>query len=379
MATSNGKRAKRRKITRADGLLTTGSQSAGITAAPIIPSEPAVLEIIAEPSPTIANTLVSTVSDNVPAESQGLNNAGTHVNPARFPMRRWQWGVVPLCVMGALLIAPSNNPFSERTPVVRHRDPVVSPVANQPSPKDTAGLVSPRRVGADLANEPGLASKQIAQTPQGIRLELSNSEQRAISAERSSQGLTAALEQANQKVAAQGRELEVIKTQLIEARKQAEEYKKAADLGVVEQAHEAAGREEVEASLLQSRRELGSERGRAVSALKDLETARVERDIAKQATATLTAVLEHERQSNIGLAFRLSAARRAIDLVKEKGNDRQARNYSTSKMSVIATAAKSSAQSDLPARKVRRKPREPKLLPDKVATVTLPQALLPSP
>ncbi|TPN75967.1 hypothetical protein FJ987_22945 [Mesorhizobium sp. CU2] len=125
------------------------------------------------------------------------------------------------------------------------------------------------------------------------------------------------------------------------------------------------------------------ESARAEAATRDVDSARRERDAAVKASAELTAALEQAREKVIDMAVNLTAARKAIDLVKAREERRSARIVQTpAAPAVAASSGNQPARQRVARGEARTKPRavvqsSPKRV-QVATTITLPDALLPS-
>ncbi|MBZ9674746.1 hypothetical protein [Mesorhizobium sp. ES1-1] len=397
-----------------------------------VPLADSIGQVATSPSVDVTATLLSGVeseSDHMTAvvtpavysdKPQPPLDASSESGPAgtagwlTIPIRQWRWSLIPLCVFLILLIPPANDKLGKQKAVEHPGNGTTIPA------KSAQNVVSPagpqRGVESDRADPVGQLPEKtrLGIEPSNMHLATPASvdkgfEQRAVSAEKASEGLNASLKQANEDLDAQRRKLQILANELNEVRKTASGDKHAAELAKVErdkavndlrlsetslkQAQAATTSERSRAdsalkdlrlseiSLKQAQAAITSERSRANSALKDLDTARMQRDAAKHASENLTAALEQERRNNISLADRLSAARRAMDLIKSQSDVRKAHlERGPNKPAITSSVTKSknrrSRDSTAPA---RQKPPLPKSLPEAVATITLPEALLPSP
>ncbi|MER8485563.1 hypothetical protein [Mesorhizobium sp. M1322] len=235
------------------------------------------------------------------------------------------------------------------------------------------------KTGANLAaveKTNAIKDRSVAETAlkqAGEALELER--ERADSMEASQSAAKRALDEERRKV-------ELLEQELTTARQTVDALKTGAKLAAVEQANAMKGRSVIDAALKQAGKALELERERADSALRDLDIVRKERDASKQVSAELRAALEQEREKAAGLARSLSAAREAIDVVKEKRRTAAVARAPKARTpaSGLANTSRSSAQ---PA----HKPRLPKKQKVKVqksphpvlpATIALPAALLPT-
>ena len=190
-----------------------------------------------------------------------------------------------------------------------------------------------------------------------------------------------ALEEQRQRAERLARDLTV-------ARQSIDALRASANLAAAAQAAALQGRRQVaEAALKRVGEKLALERERADSVARDLDSARQERDAAKQEvariSAELRAALDEERDEAIGLARDLSAARNEIGMLKVQDERRTARiepapkpRATTSPRVSIRAGARPAYQSgSQEIRKVEvRKPSRPV----RVTTIALPGALLPT-
>ncbi len=179
---------------------------------------------------------------------------------------------------------------------------------------------------------------------------------------------------------------------LVAARQSIDALEASANLAAAAQAAALQDRQVAEAASKRAGEALALERERAVSAARDLDSARKERDATKQELIRVAAELEQERDKAIDLARDVSvapkegvsAARKEIDKLKSRGERRterlepapKPRVSQNQRVSVQASARPARQSGSREIRKVEvRKPSRPVRL----TTISLPGALLPVP
>ncbi|UVK37852.1 polysaccharide biosynthesis/export family protein [Mesorhizobium sp. AR10] len=144
------------------------------------------------------------------------------------------------------------------------------------------------------------------------------------------------------------------------------------------------GRQVAEAAAKRAEEALALERKRADALALDVNAASQDRDAAKEEVARLFAALEQQRETAVGLARNLTAARNEIDILKARDAPRAQRVEPAPKARV---ADRKGPRASALARKLARSVREPERreirkaavrTSPRVATITLPAALLPT-
>ncbi|MGX5841696.1 hypothetical protein ACWGTI_13325 [Mesorhizobium sp. ArgA1] len=188
-----------------------------------------------------------------------------------------------------------------------------------------------------------------------------------------------ALKEAGQRDEALTLDLEAARRVITLARQASEANKTSADLAAAKRANAEKGRQAAEAALKQAGDALKLERAWTESVMRDLDGALQERDAAKQASAELSAALEQAREKVVRMAINLSAARKAIELVKAQSVRRIARIKHATEARVAAgpLASQPARQSGLQEKNKKVQNSSKRVLV--ATTITLPDALLPTP
>lgn len=258
------------------------------------------------------------------------------------------------------------------------------------------------RAVADMMAGQGQALKEQRRRAEGLALDLEVAQRgtkglkaNAILADREKaailearRSMEASLAEARRALDEERHKAERFERELSAARQTIDALKTSANLAAVARTNAIKDRQVAEAALKRTGDALELERERADSAARDLDSARQERDAAKQQASRvsmeLSAALEQERNKAMGLARDLSAARKAIDIFKAQGERRTERTKRTPKARATATSptdvsARSAAR---PARQPLRETHKVKVKrpsrPVVVATIALPDALLPT-
>lgn len=257
------------------------------------------------------------------------------------------------------------------------------------------------RAVADMMAEQGQALKQQRRRAEALALDLEVARReakglkaKAILADHEKAAMLEARHSAETSVAEAQRALdeerhkaERFARELTAARQTIDALKTSANLAAAAQTNAIKERQVAEAALKRAGDALELERERADSAARDLDSARRERDAAKQEASRvsmeLSVALDQERNKTIGLARDLSAARKAIDTEKARDERRTERMNRAPKARAGATSRGDVSARSRPARqlgvrenhkvKIKRRSR-----PVLVATIALPDALLPT-
>ncbi|MFC3322711.1 hypothetical protein [Mesorhizobium cantuariense] len=239
---------------------------------------------------------------------------------------------------------------------------------------------------ADTVAEQGRAlEEQRQKRAEALTLDL-EAAQRAIEgfkakdilADEARHSMEASLAEANRALDDERHKIEVFEQELTTVRQTSDANKTSANLAAVERATAVKDRQVAEAALKRAGDAFELERERADSAALDLDSARQERDAANHVSIELSAALEQEREKTVSMAGFLSAARKAIDLVKAQ-SERAARTERAPKASAAASPLASSGGKHARQTGLQHNLKVQKSSPDLVATITLPDALLPTP
>ncbi len=358
-------------------------------------------------------------------------------------MRHWKWAAASCLVSAGLilLLGFSVNKSAEIEQMLASAQrELASQKAELEIMQRSAGDANTRAgIAANTAAAQKLDLEQARQKYEALKMDLEAAQREfvnnAVAASRARRDMEASLAEANRQLDAQRRNNELIQTELIAAQQSSASLQMSAELAASERAKavksqlaaeaaltlareslengrvladaaikdnqltEAALRQAsaalqkeratadagikdkdvAEAALSQAVAALGNEHARAESTATDLERTRQELDAAKQVSTTLTASLEQEREKSISLAGYLSAARKAIDLVKTE-NERRAVLSLQSRKAVGASRLTSSLSRPArqPRSQIKHKSKAQRSSPGVVATITLPDALLPT-
>ncbi|MGX9142447.1 hypothetical protein [Mesorhizobium sp. 128a] len=207
------------------------------------------------------------------------------------------------------------------------------------------------RVAADTAAKQGQALKEAGQRDEALN--------RALDEER--------------------HRVELSEHELTLARQASDANKTSADLAAAKRANAEKGRQAAEAALKQAGDALKLERAWTESVVRDLDGALQERDAAKQASAELSAALEQAREKVVRMAINLSAARKAIELVKAQSVRRIARIKHATEARVAAGPLASQPARQPGLQEKNKKVQKSSKRVVVATTITLPDALLPTP
>ncbi|MBZ9849285.1 hypothetical protein LB565_14965 [Mesorhizobium sp. CA14] len=309
----------------------------------------------------------------------------------RFGMRHWRWSAVPICILLLALISPADNGAEMQQQIAAARGELASTKAQLGLSQDAEHTASAQaKLLASTSAEQIKALREANQSEEALKLDL-EAAQRAIkglkaqliSSNEARNAGEASLAEANQSLAEERLKVEQSEHELAMARQAGEADEKRADLAAAERATALKDLQLAVAAAKHANEALDLERARAVSAASDADGARRERDAAKQASADLSAALEQERQKLTDMSVSLTAARKAIDLVKAQSARRtaqmeraaRARPAAVSLASQNGQAVRQRGLQDKNRAKVSRSPKRVLV----ATTITLPDALLPSP
>ena len=309
----------------------------------------------------------------------------------RFSMRHWRWSAVPGCILLLALISPADNGAEMQQQIAAARRELASTKAQLGQSQYAERTASAQaRVLAGTSAEQANALHVANQSNEALKLDLEAARRvikglkaQAISLDEARNAKDAALAEANQSLAEGRDKLEQSEHELAMARQASDANERRADLAVAERADALKDLQLAVAAATHAHEALDMELARAASAASDVEIARRETDAARQASADLRVALEQERQKLTDMSVALTAARKAIDLVKVQSARRTAQIEHAPR--ARSTAARLASQDGQPARQTG--------LPDKnkakiartptralvATTITLPDALLPTP
>jgi len=306
----------------------------------------------------------------------------------RFSMRHWRWSAVPGCILLLALISPADNGAEMQQQIVAARGELASTKAQLVQSQHAERTASAQaRVLAGTSAEQANALNEANQSNEALKLDLEAARRvikglkaQAISSNEARNAMEASLAEANQSLAEERHKVEQSEHELAMARQVGDANARRADLAVAER---AADLQLAVAAAKHANEALDLERARAASAASDVDVARRERDAARQASADLSAALEQERQKLTDMSVALTAARKAIDLVKVQSARRTAQIEHAPR--ARSTAVRLASQDGQPARqtglpdknktKIARTPKRVLV----ATTITLPDALLPTP
>jgi hypothetical protein len=319
--------------------------------------------------------------------------------PAHNPpawKRHWKWGAMACLVPLGLLVFipgfPANIGTGTDQKLVSARREAAAAKAEldltQRALRDTSAQ---GHALADTTAEQGRALNQARQEAEARTLDLNVARHaiedlkgKSVLADEARRSLNASLSEANRALDDERHKVELFEHDLATARQASDANKAKADQAATERDTAVKDRQAAELALRQAgdalelqRGQADLQRGRADTALRDLDSARQERDAQKQVSAQLSAALEQEHEKTVTMAGYLSAARKAIDLVKAQGELRAARAERALKVRAVAGPPAGSGR----ARQVqeKNKAKVQKSPQDVVATISLPDALLPTP
>jgi DNA repair exonuclease SbcCD ATPase subunit len=258
----------------------------------------------------------------------------------RFIIRHWRWSAVPICILFLFLISPPDNDAALQQEILAGRQQLTS-IKAQLGLSQRVGLEASARLKelASAAVNQRRALNEANQKSETLELDLAAA-QRVIKDMKTQAGvadsgrhsLEVSLAEANQSLNEERRKADLSRQQLDTARQASDAADKRANSAIAERADALKDLQVALASVKRTNEVLGSERARAVAAANDLDNARRERDAAKQASDRLSAALEQERQKLIDMSVALTAARKAIELVKAQ------RSPGTARKEIIAKA-----------------------------------------
>ncbi len=331
------------------------------------------------------------------------------------PMRHWKWAAASCFVSASLilLLGFSVNKSAEIEQMLASAQrELASHKAELEVMQRSAGDANTRAgIATNTAAAQKLDLEQARQKYEALKMDLEAAQREfannAVAASKARRDMEASLAEAHRKFDVEHHKVELIQGELATARQNSASLQTSADVAASEHAKavkdqlaaEAAltrarevlenekaladaaikDKEVAEAALRQAGAALGNEHARAESIATDLERTRQELDAAKQVSKALTASLEQEREKSISLAGYLSAARKAIDLVKTE-SERRAVLSLQSRKAVGASRLTSSLSRPprQPRSQIKHKSKAQKSSPGVVATITLPDALLPT-
>ena len=307
----------------------------------------------------------------------------------RFIVRNWRWSAVPVCILFLFLISPQDNGAALQQEILAGRQQLTS-IEAQLHLSQHEGLAASARLNeltASAANQ-GRAVNEANQKSETLELDLAAAQRvikdlktQAAAADSRRHAMEVSLAEANQSLNEDRQKAELSRHELETARQASDAADKRANAATTERADALKDLQVALAAAKRTNDVLGSERARAVAAASDLDNARRERDAAKQASDQLSAALEQERQKLTDMSVVLTAARKAIELVKAQRSPRTAR------MELIpearSAAAALSGQDSKRVLQTNQDKSRPKIAksPKRVlvaTTIALPDALLPT-
>jgi hypothetical protein len=233
---------------------------------------------------------------------------------------------------------------------------------------------------ADALNEANQSNEALKLDLEAARRVIKGLKAQAISSNEARNAMEASLAEANRSLAEERDKVEQSAHELALARQVGEANARRADLAVAER---AADLQLAVAAAKHANEALDLERARSASAASDVDVARRERDAARQASASLIAALEQERQKQTDMSIALTAARKAIDLVKVQSARRTAQIEPAPR--TRSTVVSLAVRDDQPVRQTSLRDKNKAKIarsPNRVlvaTTITLPDALLPTP
>lgn len=248
-----------------------------------------------------------------------------------FSMRHWRWSAIPVCILLLWLISPANDGAEMQQKLkAAHGELAAAKAQLDLMQRAERNANEQARIAADTAAKQGQALKEASQRDEALTLDLE-------AARRVIKGLQA-------------------KAVLLDE-----------------------ARHSMAVSLAQANRAFDEELHRAELSEHELAMARQERDVAKQISAELSAALERAREKVIGMAINLSAARKAIELVKAQGVRRTARIKQATEARAVADPRASQPARQRALQEKNKKVQKSSKRVLVATTITLPDALLPTP
>lgn len=309
---------------------------------------------------------------------------------ARFLIHHWRWSAVPVCILFLFSISPPDNDAALQQEILAGRQQLAS-IKTQLDLSQREGLAASARlndVTATAANQ-GRALSEAIKKGETLELDLAAAQRvikdlkaQAALADSARHAMEASLAEANQSLNEERQKAELSRHELATARQASDAADKRASSATAERADALKGLQVALAAVKRTNDVLGSERARAVVAAGDLDNARRERDAAKQASDQLSAALEEQRQKLTDMSVALTAARKAIELVKAQRSPRTARMELGPKARSAAISL--SGQDSRPLLQTNQDKSKLKIAksPKRVlvaTTIALPDALLPTP
>ncbi|WP_287190074.1 polysaccharide biosynthesis/export family protein [Mesorhizobium sp.] len=244
-------------------------------------------------------------------------------------------------------------------------------------------LKQQRRRAEELALDLEVAQSQV----KGLKAKATLADHEKAAMLEARHSMAASVAEAQRALDEERHKAERFERELTAARQTIDALKTSVDLAAAARTDAFRERQVAEAALKRAGDALELERQRADSAARDHDSARRERDAARQEASRvsmeLSVALEQERNKAVGLARKLSAARKAIDVEKARDEPRSERINRVPKARAVAASRADVSVRSRPARqsglrenhKVKaKKPSRPVL----VATIALPDALLPT-
>ncbi|RWQ32182.1 MAG: hypothetical protein EOS19_01190 [Mesorhizobium sp.] len=244
-------------------------------------------------------------------------------------------------------------------------------------------LKQQRRRAEELALDLEVAQSQV----KGLKAKATLADHEKAAMLEARHSMAASVAEAQRALDEERHKAERFERELTAARQTIDALKTSVDLAAAARTDAIRERQVAEAALKRAGDALELERQRADSAARDHDSARRERDAARQEASRvsmeLSVALEQERNKAVGLARKLSAARKAIDVEKARDERRSERINRVPKARAVAASRADVSVRSRPARqsglrenhKVKaKKPSRPVL----VATIALPDALLPT-
>ncbi|MGX8008345.1 hypothetical protein ACVDG8_004675 [Mesorhizobium sp. ORM8.1] len=308
----------------------------------------------------------------------------------RFITRHWRWSAVPVCILFLFLISPQDNGTALQQEILAGRQQLAS-IKTQLDLSQREGLAASARLSeltATAVNQER-ALNEANQKGETLELDLAAAQRiikdlktQTVVADSGRHSMEVSLAEANQSLNEERRKAELSRQQLDTARQASDAADKRANSATAERADARKDLQVALAAVKRTNDVLGLERARAVAAANDLDNARRERDAAKQASDQLSAALEQERQKLTDMSVALTAARKAIELVKAQRSPSTARMELTPKARSAAISL--SGQDSKPILQTDQDKSRPKIAksPKRVlvaTTIALPDALLPTP
>jgi chromosome segregation ATPase len=245
---------------------------------------------------------------------------------ARFVICHWRWSAVPVCLLFLFLISPRDNDAAVQQEILAGRQQLASIKAKLDLSQRVGQAASVRlnELAATATNQ-GQALTEANQKGETLELDLATAQRLIKDLNSARHSMEVSLAEANKSLNEERQKAELSRHELETARQASDANDKRANSAAAERAAALKNLQVALAAVKNTDDVLSSERARSVATAIDLDNARRERDAATQASDQLSAALERERQRLTDMSVALTAARKAIELVKAQRSPRIAR------------------------------------------------------